>query len=145
MPSSRVRGLVLILTAAVLAALLSPVAGAVPRVHADAPLPQTVVQSFSRDVYVIVGPSLRNPDDSTAPGAALFNVDCVPLGLTWGDWQRATAIETAHGIGNGSTARTDVGIQLAGLIPGGVYSLFYGTLTPDSENPLARTSSARSP
>ena len=33
-------------------------------------------------------------------------------------------------------SETDVRLSLTGLRPGGVYSVFYGTLGPDSENPL---------
>jgi hypothetical protein len=94
------------------------------------------LQIFSRDVYVIVGSTLRNPIDTTAPDANLFNVAGVNLGVTWGQWMAATATSTAHVQGGANHPRTDVRIQLSGLIPGGVYSIFYVTLLPDSENPL---------
>lgn len=93
------------------------------------------LQIFPRDVFVIVGSSLRNPDDSTAPTAPLFTNTGINLNLTWGQWKAATASSTAKS-NNGAHPRTDVRIQLSGLVPGGVYSIFYVTLIPDSENPL---------
>jgi len=100
--------------------------------RADAPDHADAVETFARDVFVIVGASLRNPDDTTAPDAALFNNAGVNLGATWGQWKGASATSRAQSNGK----NTDLRIQLTGLIPGGVYSLFYGTLSPDSENPL---------
>jgi hypothetical protein len=97
---------------------------------------QDSVEIFERDVYVIVGSTLRNPTSETSADAPLFNVAGVALDLTWGEWQTANATSTAHVQGGSSNARTDVRIDLTGLVPGGVYSIFYGTLTPDSENPL---------
>jgi hypothetical protein len=97
---------------------------------------QDYVEVYSRDVFVIVGSTLRNPDATTQPEAPLYSDSGVWLELTWGDWQRISATSTARVQGGGSHARTDVRIHLTGLIPGGVYSIFYGTLTPDSENPL---------
>jgi hypothetical protein len=89
----------------------------------------------NRDVYVIVGSTLRHPDATTSPNAPLFNVAGVSLDLTWGQWQRATSESTAHRIGGPASRRTDVRLQLRGLVPGGVYSVFYITLMPDSEHP----------
>ena len=97
---------------------------------------QDYAEVYSRDVFVIVGSTLRNPDATTQPDAPLFSDSGVSLELTWGDWQRISATSTARVQGGGSRARTDVRIHLTGLIPGGVYSIFYGTLIPDSENPL---------
>jgi hypothetical protein len=96
------------------------------------PDPQDSVQPFYRDVFFIEGSSLRNPDDTTSPDESLFNVAGVPLGLTVGQWAGATATSTAHLTGK----VTDVRVQLHGLIPNGVYSVFYLTLEPDSGNPL---------
>lgn len=91
---------------------------------------------YERDVYVIVGSTLRNPTESTPPDANLFNVAGVGLGLTWGQFGAATATATAKQIGGAANPQTDVRVELAGLVPGGLYSLFYLTLGPDSENPL---------
>jgi hypothetical protein len=94
--------------------------------HADG------LQIYRQDVFVIVGSTLRHPEDTTAPDAPLFNIAGVNLNVTWGQWKATTATSTTH-VNN---KRTDVRIQLSGLIPGGVYSIFYVTLNPDSENPL---------
>src|SRR5207248_1499503 len=95
------------------ALLMLPTAGNAAPDHADG------LQIYARDVFIIEGSSLRTPDQTTAPGATLFNVDGVNLNLTWGQWNTATATSTVHANGK----RTDVRIQLSGLIPGGVYSI----------------------
>jgi hypothetical protein len=107
-----------------------------PAVHAAQADQQDSVGTFARDVFVIVGSTLRNPTDTTANDARLFNVAGVSLETTWGAWKSAAATSTARELGGARNPRTRVQITLQGLIPGGVYSLFYGTLAPDSENPL---------
>jgi hypothetical protein len=107
-----------------------------PNISASSPDREDFTEIFERDVYVIVGSTLRNPSSETLPDAPLFNIAGVSLDLTWGAWQTANATATAQVQGGGNKTRTDVRIELTGLIPGGVYSIFYGTLTPDSENPL---------
>ena len=104
-------------------------AGAAGPDHADA------VEVFERDVFEIVGSTLRNPDATTDPSARLFNVAGVPLERTWGQWSSASATSTVR-VSGGRSPRTDVRLELAGLVPSGVYSVFWGTLSPDSENPL---------
>ena len=124
--TSPVRSLVVAVAAIV--AFVGPLgagATAAPPDQADA------LQIFNRDVHVIVGQSLRNPTADTAPEAPLFTVAGISLGVTWGEWSQATATSTAHATGKG----TDVRMQLAGLVPGGLYSIFWGTLQPDSEHP----------
>jgi hypothetical protein len=91
---------------------------------------------FAQDVFVIVGSTLGHPDDQTASDAPLFTDSGIFLDMTWGQWQQANATSTARVQGGKNNPRTTVDIHLTGLVPGGVYSLFYGTLTPDSENPL---------
>src|SRR5215470_15028502 len=91
--------------------------------HADG------LEIFTRDVFVIVGSTLRNPSDTTAPDAPLFGNSGINLGVTWGQWKGATATSTAHVQGGSNHPRTDVRLQLSGLIPGGVYSVFYVTLS----------------
>jgi hypothetical protein len=105
-------------------------------VMANGPDEADSVQVYARDVYVIVGSTLRNPEETTAPDAPLFSDSGVSLNITWGTWKNSNATATAHVPGGANNLRTDVRIQLTGLVPGGVYSIFYGTLTPDSENPL---------
>jgi len=74
----------------------------------------------------------RRRDSADAP---LYTNTGIFLGLTWAT-ETATANSTARVQGGANHRQTDVRIQLSGLIPGGVYSIFYITLTPDSENPL---------
>ena len=91
------------------------------------------VEAFERDVFEIVGSTLRNPDPATTDAdAPLFNVAGVSLGLTWGEWTAASATSTMRVRGR----HTDAQLALTGLVPDGVYSVFYVTLGPDSENPL---------
>lgn len=90
---------------------------------------------FERDVFVIVGSTLRNPDSSTTSDSPLFNDAGVALGVTWGEWSTINPTAEAKVSGNGRNAQTRVDLTLSGLIPGGVYSIFWGTLNPDSEHP----------
>jgi hypothetical protein len=123
---------IVILFCAIIITALFPqtVSGSGPQDHED------YVQTYPRDVYVIVGSTLRNPDETTSPAEPLFNDAGVALDMTWGAWQNGKATATAHVQGGPNSPRTDIRIHLTGLVPGGVYSLFYGTLNPDSENPL---------
>ncbi len=94
------------------------------------------VETFSRDVYVVVNGSLQNPNAETDPSEPLFHEFGANLGLTWGEWQAATASSKAIQIGGPNRPTTDFQLRFDGLVPGGVYSVFYGTFGPDSENPL---------
>ncbi len=116
------------LVAAVLlvAGPLSAAAGAKPAVDRE-----DYVQAFDRDVYFINYSTLRNPTAATDPGEPLFNDAGVALPVTWGEWSEASATAAARTVGK----RTRVHLTFSGLIPGGVYSVFWGTLTPDSEHP----------
>lgn len=120
---------VAVASAALLAWFAGPPASAVAPDDADA------VQPFGRDVYEIVGSTLRNPTSDTDPDAPLYNVAGVWLEVTWGEFSSATATSTVRTSG-GPSPRTDVRLTLDGLIPDGVYSVFWGTIGPDSENPL---------
>lgn len=99
---------------------------------------EDLVQHFPRDVYVIVGSTLRNPTDETSSDAPLFNVAGVSLDLTWGQWTSANATSRARVVKKSGKPYTYVDAELTGLVPDGVYSIFYGTLDPDSENPLCQ-------
>jgi hypothetical protein len=107
-----------------------------PAAHASAPDTADAVQIYERDVFVIVGSTLRNPTADTDPGAPLFTDAGVALDLTWGQWSAATATSRASVIGGPFDPRTDIRLSLAGLVPGGLYSVYWGTLGPDSEQPL---------
>jgi hypothetical protein len=99
---------------------------------------EDAVQHFPRDVYVIVGSSLRNPTDETSPDEPLFNVAGVPLDLTWRQWTEASATSKARVVKKSGRTYTYVEVKMSGLVPDGVYSIFYGTLEPDSEHPLCQ-------
>lgn len=123
------RGLVAVAAVAMSMGMLTGTAGAAAPDQADG------VEPFDRDVYVVVGSTLRNPDETTDPSAPLFNVAGVGLGHTWGQWVAADATSVVKASGS-KKAKTDVRLTFTGLVPNGVYSVFYGTLLPDSENPL---------
>ena len=97
---------------------------------------------LARDVYVLAGASLVNPDASTPPDALLYNVAGLRLEsspgdpLTWGEWSAVAATTRVSTIGGPSGRRTDARISMVGLVPGGVYSVFWFTIGPDSEHPL---------
>jgi hypothetical protein len=93
------------------------------------------VEVFERDVFEIVGSTLRNPTAATDPSAPLYSNSGVWLDRTWGQWSAAAAGSVVKSTG-GRMARTDVLLGFTGLVPNGVYSVFWGTLQPDSENPL---------
>jgi len=123
------------LLAAAMTAALTLVAAA-PPASAAAPDQADAVETYERDVFVIVGSTLRNPDATTDPSAPLFNNAGVNLNFTWGAWSAASATSEVRTSGKAKSARTDVRLTFSGLVPGGVYSVFWGTLLPDSENPL---------
>lgn len=108
----------------------APAAHAAPADTADA------VQVYERDVFVIVGSSLRTPTAETDPSAPLFTNTGIAMDLTWGEWSAATAASRASVIGGPNRPRTDVRLTLGGLAPGGLYSVYWGTIGPDSEQPL---------
>lgn len=120
------------LAAVVLVAAMSTVN--MPGARADRPVSDSAdaTEAFRRDVFVIVGSTLRNPDETTADDKPLFNVAGIGLPMTWGQWKAATA--TSLVTVKGPWTRGE--ITLSGLVPNGVYSVFYGTIGPDSENPL---------
>jgi hypothetical protein len=109
---------------------------AAPQAAAGAPDQADGIETYERDVFVIVGSTLRNPDATTDPSAPLFSNTGVGLNRTWGEWSAASATSLVRTSGKAKSARTDVRLSFSQLIPGGVYSVFWGTLLPDSENPL---------
>ena len=130
----------LLLAAAVLATpALSGVASAAAPDQADA------VQVMGHDVYVVVGTALRSVatlGSTPAPDSVLSNVAGIrlPAGsddpLTWGEWSAATATSRVATMGGPDGPRTDVRLSMQSLIPGGVYSVFWFTVGPDSVQPL---------
>ena len=122
------------LLAAAVTATLALVAVA-PPASAASPDQADAVEAYERDVFVIVGSTLRNPETTTDPSAPLFNNAGVNLGLTWGEWTAASATSAVR-IKGKSKPRTAVRLKFTDLVPGGTYSVFWGTIGPDSENPL---------
>lgn len=128
--SPRARALAVAIAVAGALVPFGPAAHASPADVADG------VQVYSRDVFVIVGSTLRNPTAETDPGAPLFTNAGVNMNLTWGEWSAATATSRASVIGGPNQPRTDIRLSLAGLVPGGLYSVYWGTIGPDSEQSL---------
>ena len=101
------------------------------------------VDAFRSDVYVLVGSNLENPigfctaepcaPGETSPNENLFNINANSLGLTWGEFQMAGADSRVSCRKDGNTI---IRINLTGLIPNSVYSVFYRTFAPDSINPF---------
>src|SRR5262249_3406166 len=97
--------------------------------------PVTSVASATTGVDVIYythdGTHLH-PDQATPSDPPIRNAYGTLLGLTWGQWQAATGTSIARCNNDGSTS---LSITLDGLIPHGVYSVFYRSFTPDAVNP----------
>lgn len=119
-------------TVRLLAALLL-VAGPLARPAPAAPPDQAdAIETMTRDVFVVLGASLRNPSATTAPDEPLYNVAGLRLPLTWGEWSEGTATSRVAALGR----RTDVRLSFEHLVPNGVYSIFWATIEPDSVQPL---------
>ena len=92
------------------------------------PFALDVYQSSSNGTLIAVDPS------STPLSTPLFNLAGNALNLTWGQWSSATAKSYAWTVSHNETTYTQFLIGLTGLVPNGVYSLFYRTFGPDSNN-----------
>lgn len=92
---------------------------------------------FAGDVFTIgSNGSLIGVDPSaTPPSAPLFNLAGSPLDLTWGAWSAASADGGAFNIPATKHPATIVGLHFKHLVPRGVYSVFYRTFGPDTNNP----------
>ncbi len=128
----------LIATAAVCVTipLLAPVAAA--SATFSTPTGQRGILPFAGDVYTIgSNGSLIAVDPSVTPlSAPLFNLAGEPLNLTWGQFSSATARSYAWTASRHGATDTQFLIWMSGLVPNGVYSLFYRTFSPDSNNSL---------
>lgn len=88
------------------------------------------------------GANLVNPDARTDPNVGLFTHSGLELQsppddpITWAEWSAATATSRVSTVGGPDGRRTDVRISMQGLVPNGLYSIFWLTLEPDSENSL---------
>ncbi|MDQ3979455.1 MAG: hypothetical protein M3314_07895, partial [Actinomycetota bacterium] len=128
---------VVLFSAAILA--IGPLGGVAA---AGQPDEADVVRVFTENVNWYAGANLVNPDARTDPNVSLFNHSGLALEvppddpITWGEWSEATATSRVSTIGGPDGPRTDVRISMQGLVPNGVYSIFWFTLAPDSENAL---------
>jgi hypothetical protein len=91
---------------------------------------------FTGDVFTIssLGNLIPVSLSSTAASAPLFNLAGDPLNLTFGQWTSATAASYAWTVTFRGTTYTRFLIWMRGLVSNGVYSLFYRTFGPDSNN-----------
>lgn len=120
--------------AGVVLVVLVPVAGAST---STATATSVGIIPFPGDVYVLNFEGALIPVDpsSTPTSAPLFNLAGNSMNVTWGQFSSGTATSDAESVAdNGSDYYTAFQIALSGLIPGGVYSLFYRTFNPDSNN-----------
>ncbi|MCU1427760.1 MAG: hypothetical protein JWL83_1760 [Actinomycetia bacterium] len=94
--------------------------------------------TVTQDVYVSDGSGgLVNPDIRSTPDTApLFSASGAALGVTWGTFHSAGVTSLAKTIAKRTGSFTDVAMSMTGLIPRGVYSIFYSTFGPDSANPV---------
>jgi hypothetical protein len=93
---------------------------------------------FTGDVYAVdpEGNLIPVALTTTPLSAPLYNLAGDPLNLTWGQFSSATAKSYAWTATYNGTTYTDFLIGMSGLVPNGVYSLFYRTFGPDSNNTL---------
>src|SRR5580704_2753616 len=111
----------------------APVAGAT--VTFSTPTPDVAVVPFANDVFWFTNGALTAVDPASTPASApLFNEEGNPLHLTWGQFSSSAAKSYAWTDTFGGVTHTDFAIGMSGLIPNGVYSLFYRTFGPDSNN-----------
>jgi hypothetical protein len=88
---------------------------------------------FANDVFWFTNNALTVVDPASTPASApLFSFEGNPLNVTWGQFSSATATSEVKQ----HRSHTDFDILLSGLIPNGVYSLFYRTFGPDSNNAI---------
>jgi hypothetical protein len=114
----------------------APLAGASS--HGAERTPAVAIVPFAGDVFTIDSSNnLIQVDPRFTPASApLFNLDGNPLGLTWGQFDSASATSGARTVTRRGIDYTDFRITMTGLIPHGVYSLFYRTQIPYSANPV---------
>jgi hypothetical protein len=112
----------------------APVAGA--HTGFTQPTPDLGLIPFTGDVYTLGSEGNLIPVSiaSTPLSAPLYNLAGDPMKLTWGQFSSATAKSYAWTVTNHGTTYTDFVIGMGGLVPSGVYSLFYRTFGPNSNN-----------
>ena len=120
--------------ASIAAVAQAPVAGAATTF--TTPTPNVGIIPFSADVYTVdqEGNLIPVTLTTTSPSAHLYNLAGDPLNLTFGQWTSAAAKSYAWTVTYAGATHTDFLIGMSGLVPNGVYSLFYRTFGPDSNN-----------
>jgi hypothetical protein len=99
---------------------------------------------FANDVFWFTNGALTVVDPASTPASApLFNEEGNPVHLTWGQFSSAAAKSYAWTDTFGGVTHTDFAIGMSGLIPNGVYSLFYRTFGPDSTRSSVRNDRAK--
>jgi hypothetical protein len=138
-PHSAIGALIAASLACIGLVVQAPVAGASSSLAKGAP--NAGVIPFTGDVDTIGSDGNLIPVSitETPASAPLYNFAGDPLNVTWGQFSSATATSLAKKVSKKGIAYTDFRITLSGLIPGGVYSLFYETFTPNSANPVCGT------
>src|SRR5215469_6688196 len=133
-PCRMIASVIAVAAACMASAALAPAAGA--STNRTTATPDIGIIPFAGDVFTIgSNGSLIPVDPSFTPASApLFNLAGSPLNLTWGQWSSATANSSAWTVSRHGTTYTDFVIVMSGLVPDGVYSLFYRTFGPDSNN-----------
>jgi hypothetical protein len=128
----------LIATALASAALLVQAPDAGAAVSFSTPTPNAGIIPFTGDVYVLdpEGNLIPVSIASTPLSAPLYNLAGDPMNLTWGQFSSAAATSYAWTVTYNQTTYTQFLIELTGLVPKGVYSLFYRTFNPDSNNAI---------
>jgi hypothetical protein len=115
-------------------ALQAPAAGASTTV--TPPTKDLGIIPFTSDIYTISSEGNLIPIsiDQTPASAPLYNLAGDSMNLTYGQWNSATATSYVWTVTRNGVTDTDFVIAMSGLVPDGVYSLFYRTFGPDSDN-----------
>jgi hypothetical protein len=126
-------------------AVQAPTAGALTTL--TTPAPDVGIVPFAGDVYTASLNGTLTPvlPDSTPASAPLYNLAGNALNVTWGQWSSATAKSLASTVTLHGVSYTAILIGMNGLVPNGVYSLFYRTFAPDSANPVCGAVGALDP
>jgi hypothetical protein len=117
-------------------AVQAPTAGALTTL--TTPTPDAGIVPFAGDVYTASANGTLIPvlPDSAPASTPLYNLAGNALNVTWGQWSSATAKSLASTFTLRGVTYTGLLIGMNGLVPNGVYSLFYQTFGPNSANPV---------
>jgi len=117
-------------------AVQAPAAGALTTL--TTPTPDVGTVPLAGDVYTASANGTLIPvlPDSAPASTPLYNLAGNALNVTWGQWSSATAKSLASTFTLHGVTYTGLLIGMNGLVPNGVYSLFYQTFVPNSANPV---------